>query len=61
MNNHKDAIELYKKQHNMEIDNLRFEHNQNFNELKTIYENVNFCLFCKNYKNFGFFKGKKFN
>lgn len=39
-NNNSEIIEQLKRQHMREIENLRFEHTQNFNELKSIYENV---------------------
>ena len=43
-NNNSEIIEQLKRQHMREIENLRFEHTQNFNELKSIYENVkNYC------------------
>ena len=41
-NNNKEMVEQLKRQHMREIENIRVEHNENFNELKSIYENVTF-------------------
>lgn len=44
MSNHNDIIDYLKRQHSVEIENLQYEYNQNFNELKSIYENVKILL-----------------